>query len=256
VALITNPTAGHLAAATQAARMGMHLFIEKPLSHSLAEVEPLLALVKKQQLITYVGCQLRFDPLIRKLKDGIERKDIFYARICCSSYLPDWRPDRDYREVYSSRRDLGGGVLLDLIHELDYAHWLLGDIVHIGGEAGRISPLMIDTEDYADLLVHHAGGIRSHIHLDYFGRRTQRKIELFGEEMTLEADLISRALTRSNGVSRTSEVVACADRDIPLRNQLRYFFDCLDRQTDPLNNIFEHLKVLEPLLQFKRMQGL
>jgi predicted dehydrogenase len=251
VAFITNPTACHLSTAIQAARLGLDLFIEKPLSDSLEEVAVLLDLVRNKELVTHVGCQLRFDPLIKKLKDLVKTEEVFYARICCSSYLPDWRPGRDYTEIYSSKKALGGGVLLDLIHELDYASWLLGDIVGLEGEAGRISPLLIETEDYADLLIHHADGIRSQIHLDYFGRIPQRKIEIFGRDLTVQADLIERTLIRSVKGSKTAAMVPCDSRDFPFREQLGYFFDCLRNRIISMNNVEEHLKVLGPVLSFK-----
>jgi predicted dehydrogenase len=255
VAFISNPTSLHMETALRCAELGMDLFIEKPLGDTLDQAERLIDLIQERELIAFVGCPLRFDPLILELKRSVAPRKVFYTRICCSSYLPDWRPGQDYTRVYSSLKALGGGVLLDLIHELDYAHWLLGDIVRMEGAIGKISPLKIETEDWADLLVHHAGGARSQIHLDYFGPLTQRYLEIFGKDQYLRADLVSRTLlTKTNGCQEVQDF-PLETRDILYREQLKYFFDCVDNRTQPMSNIGEHLRVLAPVIQFKEKQG-
>lgn len=256
VAFITNPTALHVETALACARRGMHLFIEKPLSDSLEGVTPLLRAVERRGLATYVGCNLRFDPMLRALKSRIEGRAPFFARVICSSHLPSWRPAQDYRRSYSASRAMGGGVLLDLIHEPDYCHWLFGPINTVGGEASRASALKIETEDCADLVLKHRSGLRSQVHLDYFGLRTQRQIEVFGDDIYASADLIGRTLLWiENGRQRVTSFEA-PGRDDMYRAELSYFFRCLERGETPMNGLREHLQVLKPVLAFRRRRGL
>jgi len=256
VAFITNPTSLHVETALACAGRGMHLFVEKPLSNRLDGVRRLLRIVARRGLATYVGCNLRFDPMIVQLKSKLVGRAPFCARVICSSHLPSWRPAQDYRRSYSASRKMGGGVLLDLIHEPDYCHFLFGPIETIKGSAAKVSGLEIETEDFADMTLSHRSGVRTQVHLDYFGLRTQRKIEVFGDGLYAEADLIGRTLLwRENGRKRMKSFTAL-HRDDTYREEIRYFFRCLDRGKTPMNSLEEHLQVLKPVLAFRRRQGL
>jgi predicted dehydrogenase len=256
VAFITNPTSHHVETAARSASMGMHLFIEKPLGHRLDDWNSLLETVRKKDVHTYVACNLRFDPILRHLKRALDLTQVFYARVNCSSYLPGWRPSVDYRETYSSKKALGGGVILDLVHEPDYCHWLFGKIRKIKGEAGKCSTLEIETEDFADMTLYHESGFISNLHLDYFGHRPKRKIEIFGEDLYMEADLMGRTVRRVTGKMTDERQFGSLDRDYTYQQELRYFFRCLNEHQRPMNDIEEHITVLKPLLAFKETLGL
>src|SRR3954469_18236676 len=129
VVIVSNPTAHHLRVAVPAAEAGCHLFIEKPLSHSWDGVEELLATIRGRKLIAMMGFDLRFEPGLRRIKGllaggAIGRVTAIQAQV--GQYLPDWHPGEDYRRGVSARKETGGGVILDLIHELDYVTWLVG----------------------------------------------------------------------------------------------------------------------------------
>ena len=129
IALIAAPTNHHIELALAAAQTGCHLFIEKPLSHTLENLSPIVEEVERRGLVSMVGCNMRFHPGPSQVKwwlnDGIIGK-IMSARIQTGSYLPGWRPQQDYRTSYSASQEWGGAVL-DCIHEIDLALWLLGD---------------------------------------------------------------------------------------------------------------------------------
>ena len=256
VAFITNPTSLHVATALSCAGRGMHLFIEKPLSDRLDGVGRLLRTVARRGLTTCVGCNLRFDPMIAQLKSRLAGRAPFCARVICSSHLPSWRPAQDYRRSYSSSRRMGGGVLLDLIHEPDYCHFLFGPIEALEGTAAKLSGLEIETEDSADMTLRPRSAVLTRDHLDYSRLRTQRQIDVFGDGLYAEADLIGRTLLwLENGRKRTKSFAAL-HRDDTYREEIRYFFRCLDRGATPMNNLEEHLQVLRPVLALRRRQGL
>jgi predicted dehydrogenase len=256
VAFITNPTSLHMDTAIQSALMGTNLFIEKPLSNSLVKWDLLLKIVQKKQILTYVGCNLRFDPIIQFLKSTLDLDQIFYSRVICSSYLPDWRKNQDYKSSYSAKKDLGGGVILDLIHEPDYCQWLFGNITKIEGKSGKCSNLLLETEDYADMIVHHESGIITNIHIDYFGHKPQRKIEIFGNNAQIEADLIKRSVTVFTKEKTDVQKVGPLKGDDTYKQELDYFFNCIYKQINPMNSIMEHVSVLKPVLDFKIRLGL
>lgn len=190
-ALICTPPALHLDIARAAAEAGCHLFIEKPLAHTLEGLEELLCVTEDCNLVTLVGYNWRFHPSLRKIKELIDRQavgDIFCARLNCGQYLPEWHPWEDYRRGYSAKRSLGGGVLLDS-HELDYITWFLGDVEKVSCVARKVSGLEIETEDTADVVLVFRSGAQASLHLDYLQRPTQRSYEFFGTDGTIQWSL-------------------------------------------------------------------
>ncbi|MEW6715911.1 MAG: Gfo/Idh/MocA family oxidoreductase [Chloroflexota bacterium] len=184
VALICTPTSLHIPPALAAARKGCHLFIEKPLSHSLESVDELIEEVMQHNLLTLVGCNFRFHPGLQYIKNLIENEKIgrvMYAGAKFGQYLPDWHPWEDYRHGYSAQRSLGGGVILDRVHEIDYLRWLFGEVKELYCSADHVSNLEIDTEDVAEIIMHFSGGMVASAHLDYISRRYMCELEVLGE---------------------------------------------------------------------------
>src|SRR5690606_14944767 len=124
--IISNPTFKHKETIVNLLPLGLPLFIEKPLFDKL-DGEFLLHAIKEKNLITYVACNLRFLDCLKFIKDFILGKRINEVNIYCGSYLPDWRQGVNFREIYSANKDMGGGVHIDLIHEIDYANWIFGN---------------------------------------------------------------------------------------------------------------------------------
>lgn len=185
VALVCTPTSLHLEHALAAARAGCHLFIEKPIAHTLEGLAELLEEVAERHLKSLVGCNFRFHPGLAHTKDLLESEAIgrvVSARATFGHYLPDWHPWEDYRRGYSARRELGGGVILDRIHEIDYLMWLLGDVRCVFAMAGHLSHIGGDTEDTAELLIEFVGGTLGSVHLDYVRRTYDCRLEVTGDE--------------------------------------------------------------------------
>jgi predicted dehydrogenase len=188
VVIVSTPTAQHLDVAIPAAKAGCHLFIEKPLTHTWDGVDELLAAIRARKLISMVGFDLRFDPGLRKVKSLLEAKTIgrvtaIQAQV--GQYLPDWHPHEDYRNGVSARRRTGGGVILDLIHELDYVTWLVGPVTEVACFADKVSGLEIETEDTAGILLRFDNDAIGTVHLDYVQRTPSRTCRVIGEEGTV-----------------------------------------------------------------------
>lgn len=249
IAFITNPTNQHTQTAFECAQRGMHLFIEKPIDASNQNLDELIQLVKKKNLTAYVAYPLRFHPLIIKLKVWLTNKTILHAHFVCHSYLPNWRPGTNHLENYSAYKDQGGGVLLDISHELDLSHFLIGPVESISGTAGRMSQVTVDSEDYADLIIKHKN-ITSNIHLSYVGHIPQRKITVDTTEGSCHVDLMNNTFeTKGDGLNiKESHAI---DKDAMYLNQLNYFFDNLSNR-DLENNLFEASHLFQQLLSFKQ----
>jgi predicted dehydrogenase len=129
---------------------------------------------------------MRFHPAIAALRAALPMVGrVRFAQAHYGNYLPDMRPGADYRALYCASAAAGGGVILDAIHEIDYLVWLFGGVERVTAEAGKLSDLDIDVEDYASIVLTHAGGVRSEIHLDYLQRSKRRGCVIAGSEGTL-----------------------------------------------------------------------
>ncbi len=159
------------------------ILVEKPLFESINDFH-----IKYNQV--YVGYNLRFHPLLQKIRETIDGRQLWNFQVFCGSYLPDWRLGRDYRKTSSAKKEAGGGVLLDLSHELDYVQWLAGpiEVEHVASE--KMSGLEIETDDLLLLSGRLGGGARVHISLNYFTRQSIRQIVIDGDEISIRADLM------------------------------------------------------------------
>jgi predicted dehydrogenase len=192
-AVIATDTARHPEDARAALRLGLDVLVEKPLGPTLASVDGLPEEARRLGRRGLVGCVLRCDPGLQRFRSALGRVGaIHQARVACQSYLPDWRPQRDYRASYSARAE-EGGVLRDLIHEIDYAGWCLGWPRAV---MARLRPgvrLGIDAEESAELWWE-VGEARVSVQLDYLTRPTRRSITAMGSEGTLTWDFLAQEL--------------------------------------------------------------
>lgn len=190
IAAICSPTSRHLddLAMLESAGFKGKVLLEKPVSGFLCNDMP-----EFSQKI-FLGYNLRYHPVIQKIKETIAGKRIFSAQFSVGQYLPDWRPETDYRKCYSARHKDGGGVLRDLSHEIDLSLWLLGKWKRLISINGRWGDLEIDSEDTADILASYASCPSVSIHLDYHNRFPRRRISMQAEGASLEADLIENSL--------------------------------------------------------------
>jgi predicted dehydrogenase len=199
VVLVTNPTSLHVATARQAVQAGAHVLVEKPLGHSLDGVCELLDEARQRQRVLCVGYNLRCHPGLARLREIVQTGGIgrpLVARAEMGEYLPDWHPWEDYRQSYSARRDLGGGPVLTLSHELDALCWVLGRPRRIAGMAAHTSSLEVDTEDAAELTLLFESGALGSVHVDYVRRAPRRLLEVTGEQGIVRWEYDTNCLLR------------------------------------------------------------
>ena len=171
---------------------GKKILVEKPLFDSKYDLE-----IKNN--LVFVGYNLRFHPILQKISRFVSGRNLWSIQIFCGSYLPDWRPGMDYRNTSSAKKKYGGGVLLDLSHELDYAQMLAGSLSVEHAICKKVSDLMIDTDDLLLFSGKTSLGAYVQISLNYFTRKPMRQIFIDGEGISIHADLITNTLSVMNG---------------------------------------------------------
>ena len=198
---VTNPSGDHIETAIEAARRGCHLFIEKPLADSLADVDELRRLVAERNLTVMVGYQTRFHPCYQLTRDILrtgEYGPVLSAAFEWGTYLPSHHPYEDYREGYAARRDRGGGVLLGLIHEPDMIQSFWGQPERIAAVGGKLSTLEMDVEDTVAALMTYDDDGRQFpvtLSLSYAQTREVRRFRIQFDRATLLCDLCENTLS-------------------------------------------------------------
>ena len=189
--IVSNPTSLHLDVAIPAAEMGCTILLEKPVSHSLERIDLLQAALIRGGGQALVGYQFRFHPSLQKIASLLAEGAIgrpLSVRSHWGEYLPGWHPWEDYRQGYSARSDLGGGVVLTLSHPLDYLHWLFGGVASVWAFTGHLSDLELDVEDTAEIGLQFANGVLGSLHLDYNQQPPSHRLEIIGTQGTIRWD--------------------------------------------------------------------
>ena len=233
--LICNRTDQHITVALAAAARGLHLFIEKPLSHSMEGVERLFMLVRERQLVVEVGCMMRFHPNLLWIRNAIREGfigQVYFARAVVGQYLPDWRPDQDYRLSYSARHDQGGGVVLDLVHELDYLTWWFGEVEDVAALLRHLSDLEISSEDTAQILLSFRSGVMAEVHMDYLRPNFYRFAEVVGSRgmLTWNSGAGTVTLKRKREEVVVHKIPSKFERNSMFVDHMRHF---VKRLSDP-----------------------
>lgn len=229
VAIICNPTYKHIDTAIKCAKLGMHIFLEKPIDCTLTRLDKLVQIVENKNLVCFIAYPFRFHDDIIKLKARLNRKHTFLSNIVCRSYMPNWR---NYK-TYSNNFNHGGGAVLELSHEIDLAAFLFGPVVDLSGWSESIGEVVENGESYADLHTVHASGDTCSILLDILSRdKEERYINIRNLDTSEEFEL-------NYGVS-----------DKVYTNQIEYFFENLN---DPLleNNIFDASELFRKIIYYR-----
>lgn len=205
-AIIANQTYKHIDTAILLAEKGIDLFIEKPLFNNFEKADILEKNVKTMRIKIFLAYNLRFLPAIQYVKKQLSQKiigDLYFARIEAGNYLPDWRANINYSESYSSKKELGGGVALDLSHEIDYMRYFFGEPLEWKTLKTKVSNLKIDSDDVFEGIYKYLNGFICNIHLDYLQRKPMRQIRVVGSKGHIICDLAQKWIEVDVGENKT-----------------------------------------------------
>ena len=239
--VVATPHHTHIPIASAAVEAGAHVLVEKPLSHTPEGVSSFLHRAVAKGRKVFVVCNMRFHPAVMTLRSHLSEigKPLF-ARAHYGNYLPKMRLGADYRELYCARREQGGGVILDAIHEIDYLLWFFGGAAAVQCESGKISDLDIDVEDIAEIAIRHLSGVHTQIHLDYLRPFKLRGCEICGTEGLMiwrsegkAPEVCSVRLFRNTtGLWETVFFSENLDQQKPLRDVMAQFVDAISKGSE------------------------
>jgi predicted dehydrogenase len=229
--VIANPSSMHLEYLSEAIAAGKHVYIEKPVAPDSAGLADLHAAAQGKKLVIAVGTQFRFNPALRQVKEIIDRGELgrlMTVLACSGEHIADYHPEEDYRTSYAARRELGGGVLLTQIHQIDYLNWLFGSFASVFAREMAMPELGIDVESSVTYLLNNEQGLPVVGHLNYAQRPKNTSMEIIGSAGRITWSYGSNSLTLYKNGSQQPKVW-----QTPF-NRNTMFLDCM---TDFLNAI-------------------
>ena len=241
--IVANITNLHVQTAIKLANAGVDLFIEKPLSASLNNTKDLFDIIIKKKLITQMGCQMRFHKCIKKIKELISSNrigKIFSVKVENGSFLPDWHPYENYSKSYPARDDLGGGVVLTCIHEIDYLYWMFGDVSEVFSITGKFSNLKISADDLSTSIIKFKNNVVAELHLDYFQKPFFRSCKIIGTKGTIYWDSDTNIVKLyDNSKNKWIEILKWSNynKNLMYKEEMVHFLTCVKKRKPTINPI-------------------
>ncbi len=248
-AVIASPAPFHQQQALALAKQGIPLLIEKPVGiggEPPQAWDELLELSVNVPIL--VGYVLRHDPCAAHVKEKIERRElgkVLEADFYCGSWLPEWRPNTDYRESVSGQQSLGGGVLLELSHEIDLAGWLLGEFELSFASLQQSGLLDVDVEDQAMLVGCSDSCALITIRLNFCTQPSRRRVVIRCERGEITWDLLSGAVNVLIGDQLVQSFQSGLVGDDRYRLQAEHFMSCIAGDGRPCCSLPDGLQVLK-----------
>ena len=254
VAVISNPSTFHLGIAQTLAKIGTHMLIEKPISASSEGVLRLIGICKEMNSVLMLGYNLRFSSSLQHFRNLIKSDlvgKLLSVRCEVGQYLPSWRPGSDYRQGVSAKKILGGGVLLELSHEIDYLRWIFGEVDWVRATISRQSNLDIDVEDSAHMIIGFQKSatepqLIGTLNMDFIRHDKTRSCVAIGENGTLRWDGVAGEIfVFKEGASAWEKITSSENENDTYRTQWREFVKCVNRSSLPTVTGEDGLRVLE-----------
>jgi len=259
IAFICNPNNHHISTATLSVKAGCHLFIEKPLSHSLRGVKNLSQICQRKKIINMIACNMRFNPCLKFIKKYLSDKKlgkIYGIHFDTGYYLPFWRPNQDYRKNYAAKKSTGGGMILDGIHSFDLVFWLnnFAPVKKSNIIFDKTSNLKIETEDNFIAAFNFKNKTLGSVRGDYLQKSYSWTCKIVGEKGNLTWDIKENSVWLHN--EKISKKIFSAKKfnpNNPYLDEIKYFLKCIKEKNSTFNDIEKASTVLKYCLKNKNI---
>lgn len=246
--IIANPAPFHVELALNSLRQSIPTFIEKPLGSGHESKEHFIELLDLEQSVpVLVGYVLRHDAGVKILKDWLTQKligQVVEIDLHCGSWLPDWRQSTDYRETVSASRSLGGGVLRELSHEIDLAHYLFGHLRLLFARVKQSGLIQCDVEDQATIVAETDEGVGLTIRINFCTNPTTRRLTIRGDRGQIVHDAVEKSVTLAS--KDALQIVSYAEgSELMYEAQMSHFISCCAKKASPVCTVRDGMQVLK-----------
>jgi predicted dehydrogenase len=240
-AVVSSPTSLHVEDGLPVLQANVPLFLEKPVSNSFNSALELAKVAKRQKSIVFIGLQLRFHPLLQRLRHLVQEKvlgKILFVEAAVGSFLPDWHPNEDYHASYCARRELGGGAVLTLIHEIDYLYWIFGLPVNVVAFQSHDPRLNINVDSCVSTLMtfkREQYSFPAYLNQNLSERPVRRYCRVSGSNGTAELDLTSNELVHVDNKGSLIETFSNPElcRNDLFLYEMKSFIQCIEGVEEP-----------------------
>ncbi len=236
------------------------VIIEKPITASYDDAKEIYDLTKsnKTSFVT-VGYCLRFLPaaqIVKSFIDSGELGEIYNINAEVGQYLPSWRSDKNYTDSVSARKELGGGVLLEISHEFDYLNWFFGELKPVYAKLRNSQELNLKVEEIADVVLETQTGALCYVHLDFLQKATRRVMSVTARNGRLTWDVLANNVMYDQ-LEKTTLLYEDKnyDKNNMYLNQLSESFACIQSGASPLVSVHSSVVVLEQIEKIKLLAG-
>ena len=249
--IISNPSSLHIKTALSFANIKTNFFIEKPLSNNLSKISNLVSKINKNNLFLSIGYNLRFLPSLIRFRELINKNKIgniyhFYSTV--GYYLPHWRKNRDYRSTVSANNSLGGGVLLELSHEIDYIRWIFGQIESVYSIISKQSNLKIDVEDTSILMLNFKQkNLIGTIVMDFIRKDNNRECFAIGQKGSLKWDGVRGSVDFFDEITKKWKNIYNGKNEMQISyvNQWKDIIFKIENDNKPFVDIYDAMATIE-----------
>lgn len=256
--VIATPSNLHLSQALQAIQLTTHLFVEKPLAHSTDGLDDLVRHIDQRNIISLVGCNMRFHPgpaTVKRLIAAGAVGQIIAARIHAGSYLPQWRPWQDYRQSYSASPEYGG-IILDGIHEIDLALWYLGAAQVLAAAWLPAQSIGLETDGLAEILLRHTSGVLSSVHLNFVQRDYCRTCQIIGTDGTIDWNFGEHRVRLYDAEGKIKETIpepSGWEINQMYVDEMQHFLECVKTGSQTINPVSTAAETLRVALTARQI---
>ena len=249
--IVSNPTNLHLEYLIKSIDHNIDALIEKPIANEYNAITEVKNRIKKRKNKICVGFNLRFHPIVKKVKESIDRGEygkVLKANLYVGEYLPFWHPYEDYRKSYAARNELGGGSLRTFSHEIDLGQYWFGDYDKIFAKVSKISDLDIDVDDSTDIFAGMRNGVILKISMDYLNPLGERKGEIFFENGLLKYNFLKMAIKftdYADGESKTLFKLENYDYNAQYKCQMEKFINRSDEEICTVEEGINVMKIID-----------
>tara|TARA_B100001057_G_scaffold490439_1_gene578714 strand:+ start:2557 stop:3552 length:996 start_codon:yes stop_codon:yes gene_type:complete len=263
IAFLCNPSSYHIESAEKILNSNIHIFFEKPLANSSKNIDNFLNKIKKKNIKTTIGYNLRYNDALIKTRKILNDKK--YGKVLCASvevgqFLPNWRPKKEYKFSVSAKKNLGGGALLELSHELDYLMWIFGNPLSVYATIKKVSQLEIDVEDLvlADIEMSNSNHtFPCTVHLDFLQHKKSRNCKIIFEHGVLYLNLINSSIEIYKNEKKIFSYNGSNDTNYTYINEVKDFFECIQKNTQPkvtLDQGIQTLKLIDDMMKSSKLE--
>jgi len=256
-AFICNDTSNHLNMAFHLLKKDIDIFIEKPIDSDVNKIQEFINKLNKKNSIVMIGYQTRFNPIYLKVKEIFDncKSDVNYMEIKWANYLPSFHVYEDYTKRYAGKKELGGGVLLTLSHEINILNSFFNDCQIASCFSRSSKNFSIDAEDYVFALLN-CDNIDVNFILGYSQVHEERYIKFQTHNKYVIGDLISNSVRVFNANSAQEEYSFSIERNELFAKETEYFFNCIKTREIKLNTAEESLRdilLINELKSYKKL---